>query len=122
MRARIWYHPRCSTCRKAKAALEARGAEVELVEYLKGRVTRDEWAALVDAVGGDPTRLLRRREPMYRDLKLDAKVAAGNVGREQVIELLARHPRLLERPVVQAGGRTVIARPAERALEVLPGG
>jgi arsenate reductase len=112
--ATLWYHPRCSTCRKVRARLEERGAEVELVEYLKGRMTRDDWAKLVDDVGGDPTRLLRAREPLYKDLKLEEKIAQGKVRREQVIELLAKHPQLLERPVVRVGGRTAIVRPAEK--------
>ncbi|HEV8360538.1 MAG TPA: ArsC/Spx/MgsR family protein, partial [Candidatus Thermoplasmatota archaeon] len=85
MRVRLWYNPRCTTCRKAKALLDGAGAEVELVEYLKGKRTEAEWAALVDALGGDPTRLLRSREPLYRDLKLEQKIAAGKIGRAQVI-------------------------------------
>jgi arsenate reductase (glutaredoxin) len=119
VRVRIYHNPRCTTSRKAKAALEGAGAEVEVVEYLKGKVPRAEWAALLDAVGGDPTRLLRSREPLYKDLKLEQRIAAGKVGREQVLDLLVQHPQLLERPVLLAEGRGLIARPAEKALDVL---
>lgn len=115
----LYHNPRCATSRKAKAALEAAGAELAIVEYLKGRVTRAEWAAVLDAVGGDPTRLLRAREPLYTDLKLADKIAAGKVGREQVLDLLTKHPQLLERPVVVRGAKGLIARPAERALDAL---
>lgn len=118
MRVRVWHNPRCATSQKAVALLRARGAEPDLVEYMKGKVTREAWAALVDALGGDPTRLLRSREPLYKDLKLDAKIAAGKVGRDEVIDLLTKHPRLLERPVVE-GKRVLIARPAERAADAL---
>ena len=121
MRATVWYHPRCNTCRKVRASLEAAGHEVALVEYLKGKVPREEWARLVDAVGGDATRLLRAREPMYKDLKLDQKIAQGKIGREQVIDLLHKHPQLLERPVVEVGERCAIARPAERVQALLAG-
>jgi arsenate reductase len=119
VRATVWYNPRCNTCRKVKAALEAGGAEVETVEYLKGKVTHDEWAALVDAVGGEPTKLLRSREPLYKDLKLEQKIAQGKIGRDQVIDLLRKHPQLLERPVVVTENCSFIARPAEKAQEVL---
>jgi len=121
MQATIWHNPRCSTSRKVLAALQERGVEAQVVAYLKGRMTREDWAALVDAVGGDPTRLLRAREPLYQDLKLDAKIAAGKVGREQVIDLLHKWPQLLERPVVRLGATTAIVRPAEKLRELLEG-
>lgn len=117
MRARLWFNPRCATCRKAKAALDGAGCDVEVVEYLKGRVPREAWATMLDAVGGDPARLLREREPLYKDLKLAAKRAQGKLGREEVLDLLVKHPQLLERPVVEARGKGVIARPAEKALD-----
>lgn len=119
MRVVLFHNPRCTTSRKAKEALEAKGAELDVVEYMKGKVTRAQWAELLDAVGGDPTRLLRAREPLYTDLKLADKIAAGKVGREQVLDLLVKHPRLLERPVVLAQGKGLIARPAEKALDAL---
>ena len=119
MRARLYHNPRCATSRKALAALQAAGAELDVVEYLKGKVPRSEWAAVLDKVGGDPTRLLRAREPLFKDLKLAPKIAAGKLGREEVLDLLTKHPRLLERPVVVVGERGLIARPAERALELL---
>lgn len=119
MRVELWHNPRCATSRKAKAALEAKGAEIAVVDYMKGRVSRNQWAALVDAIGGDPTRLLRSREPFYRDLKLQEKIAQGKIGRNEVIDLLTKHPRLLERPVVVTPRKAIVARPAEKALEVL---
>lgn len=119
VRVQLWHNPRCNTSRRAKAGLEAAGAELDVVEYMKSRVTRDQWAALLDAVGGDPTRLLRSREPLYADLKLADKIAARKIGREQVLELLVKYPQLLERPVVVARGKGLIARPAEKALEAL---
>lgn len=119
VRVQLWHNPRCNTSRRAKAGLEAAGAVLEVVEYMKGRVTRGQWAALLDAVGGDPTQLLRSREPLYHDLKLDERIAAGKVGREQVLDLLVKHPRLLERPVVVREGRGLIARPAEKVLDML---
>jgi arsenate reductase len=115
----LWHHPRCATSRKALGLLQEAGAEVDIVEYLKGRVDRARWAGLVDAVGGDPTRLLRAREPLFKDLKLEAKIAAGKIGREEVIDLLTKHPQLLERPVVVTGDKAVIARPAEKVREAL---
>jgi arsenate reductase len=38
---------------------------------------------------------------------------------EQVVELLLRHPRLLQRPVIVRGDRAVIGRPKARVAEFL---
>ncbi len=44
MKAKIWHNPRCSKSREALALLEAAGAEITIVEYLKHPPTRDELA------------------------------------------------------------------------------
>ncbi len=38
---------------------------------------------------------------------------------EAVTDLLLRHPELMQRPVVVRGNRAIIARPAERVIEIL---
>ena len=38
---------------------------------------------------------------------------------DAVVEVLVRHPQLLERPLLVSGDRAVIGRPTERARDVL---
>jgi arsenate reductase len=59
--------------------------------------------------------MLRKKEPLYAELGLAGKSPSV----ERVARLLAEHPRLLERPVLVKGARTVVARPAERTAEFL---
>ena len=56
-----------------------------------------------------------RKDKRFHELGLRA---TDYTSREQVIELLLQHPELMERPVVIRGQRAVIARPAERVLEL----
>ena len=71
---------------------------------------------LLGLLGGPPADLVRK-DKRFKEIGLEA---GDYVTREQVIALLVAHPELMERPVVVRGACAVIARPAERVLELLP--
>ena len=111
----IWHNTRCSKSRGAHALLAERGVTPAVVRYLDDPPSREEIARVVGLLGGDPRALLRTGEPEYRALGL------AGADDEAVLDALAAHPRLIERPVVLRGDRAVVARPPERALELLDG-
>ena len=55
-------------------------------------------------------------EPIYKELKLVQK----KYSEDELIDLMEKHPELIERPIVERGSRAILARPAERILEILP--
>jgi arsenate reductase len=59
--------------------------------------------------------VLRTKEPIYEELGLDRRSATD----DELIALMAEHPQLLQRPIVERGDRAVLARPPERVLELL---
>jgi arsenate reductase len=109
----VWLNPRCSKCRGAEELLADRGVDAQKIYYLDSPPSREEIARVVDLLGGDPRALVRTGEPVYRDLGL------AGADREQLLDALAAHPELIERPVVVRGERAVVARPPERLLELL---
>jgi arsenate reductase (glutaredoxin) len=62
-----------------------------------------------------PREVLRTKEPVYKELGLDTR----DVGDDELIALMAEHPQLLQRPIVERGDRAVLARPPERVEEIL---
>ena len=60
--------------------------------------------------------LLRSGEDEYKTLGL----ADTNLSDAQLIDAMASHPRLIERPILVAGDKAVIGRPPEKVLEILP--
>jgi len=64
----------------------------------------------------DPPGALVRKDKRFVSLGLRE---SDYTTREHVIAILLDHPELMERPVVIRGSRAVIARPAERVLELL---
>ena len=110
----IWANPRCSKSRGAETLLADRGIEVERVLYLSTPPSRAEIERVLSLLGADdPRALVRTGEPAYRDLGL------AGADRDALLDALAEHPELIERPVVIRGNRAVVARPPERLLELL---
>lgn len=111
----VFHNPACSKSRRAVEILRERGAAFDVVEYLKHPPSRATLEQLVATPGIVPGELVRR-DRRFAELGLtDADCATP----AKVVDLLAAHPELMERPVIVATGRAVIARPPEKALDVL---
>jgi arsenate reductase (glutaredoxin) len=117
MSVTIFHNPQCSKSRGALGILNERGVDHDVVEYLKAPPDRATLGRILTLLGGAPGALVRR-DSRYKELGLRE---ADHATREQVIELLLKHPELMERPVVIRGDQAVIGRPPERVLELLEG-
>jgi arsenate reductase len=110
----VWYNPRCSKCRGAEELLAAYGVPARRVRYLDDPPSAAEIARVLTLLGAaDPRVLMRTSEPRYEELGL-ADATAG-----ELIDAMASHPELIERPVVIWADRAVIARPPELLLPLL---
>jgi arsenate reductase len=111
----LYHNPSCSKSRGAKEILESRGADFEIVEYLKTPLDASQIRVLLDLLGVEPAELVRR-DSHFKELGLDAGdyTSAGAVA-----ELLAEHPKLMQRPVAVRGKKAVIARPSELVETIL---
>lgn len=106
----------CSTCRKLAALLAARGVEYEGVEYHKTSLDEATIRELLAKAELGPRDVLRLREPLVAELGL---LDGAGVSDDALIAAIAKHPRLLQRPIVVRGDRALLARPVERVLELL---
>lgn len=111
----VYEKPTCTTCRKLAKLLDERGIDFERVNYHVDPLPAEKIRELLAKAGAAPRDFLRTKEPIYRELGL----AEREVSDDELVQLMAEHPQLLQRPVVEAGNRAVLARPVERALEVL---
>jgi arsenate reductase len=110
----VWANDRCSKSRGAEALLQERGVEYERIPYLEQAFSRPELERVLGLLGTeDPRVLVRTGEPEYAELGL------ATADRGALLDALAAHPSLLQRPVVIRGDRAVVARPAEKVLELL---
>jgi arsenate reductase len=101
----------CTTCRRLVALLTERGIEFESVEYMIEPIGEATLRELLAKAGLRPRDVVRMKEPGARDLPLDDD--------EATLRALVERPELLQRPIVERGGRAVLARPPEKVLELL---
>lgn len=110
----IYHNPRCSKSRAALALLEERKVPVNVVEYLKQPPTRDELQALRQKLALAPAAWVRKGEDAYEQAKLGA-----HSSEEELLDAMAKHPILIERPIAVRGNKAVVGRPPEKVLELL---
>lgn len=112
----LYHNPRCSKSRGALELLEARGLTPTVVRYLETPLNAGQIKALLGKLGISARQLLRTGEDEYKMLQL----ADDSLSEAQLIDAIAAHPKLMERPILEAGDKAVIGRPPENLLELLP--
>ena len=95
--------------------LRESGVPFEQVNYYVQPLTKKKLTELVRKMNLKPRELLRKSEPVYKELGL----ASGEFSNSQLIALMVEHPDLLQRPIVERGDRAVLGRPTENVKELL---
>lgn len=115
MKATIWHNNRCSNSRGALALLQEAGADIEVINYLEDPPDPATLRRLLDEMGIPACDLLRDKEAAYAELELAQK----RDDEAALIEAMAMHPQLINRPIVRTAKGTALCRPPERVRELL---
>jgi len=94
--------PSCTTCRKAKAFLEKRKAELDLRDLGKDMMSVEELDVLIGK--RDLRMFLNTRNELYRTRKMGLNPPS----RDEALQLMAGEPNLIRRPVVLRGADIVL--------------
>lgn len=115
MKLTIYHNPRCSKSRTTLEIIRARGIEPRIVHYLEDMPDAAALLHLARLLDTDIRALMRQSESEYREAD---DLPAGD---EALAAWLARHPRVLQRPVVvdEENNRAVIGRPPENVRRLL---
>ncbi len=112
----IYHNPECGTSRNTLALIRHAGVEPEVIEYLVTPPSREVLTGLIAAMGISPRALLREKGTPYDELNL----VSPHWTDEQLIEQMLAHPILINRPIVITPLGTLLCRPSERVLKLLP--
>ena len=109
----IYHNPKCSTSRKTLELLRDNGIEPKVVQYLKTPPSREELLTMIRDAGIEVRSAVRKRESLYAELNL------ADASDEELLDAMAEHPILIERPFVVTGKGTRLARPLDGVREIL---
>ncbi len=108
-----WHNPRCSKSRQGLALLQEKGAEVEVIEYLKTPPAIARLKEVARLLGVAPREMMRTKEAAYKELGL------ADAGDEELFEAMHRQASLIERPIAINDSKAAIGRPPENLLAIL---
>ena len=112
---KIYHNPRCSKSRKTLQIIRDHGVEPEVVEYLKTPPTESEIKKISTLLGLDPKRFVRTSENDFKENGLSEKISDN----EAMFRLMAKFPKVIERPIVVSDDSAIIGRPPENVLKIL---
>ena len=115
MKITIYQKPTCTTCRQVHAALRDAGVDFDAVDYYTDPIPKTKLRELLRKMGMSARELLRTKEEIYKTLGLAKKT----LPEDDLIDLMIKHPDLIQRPLVERGDRAILARPAETVKTLL---
>ena len=95
--------------------LRESGVDFKKVNYYIQTLNKKKLTELIRKMSISPRELLRTSEPIYRELGL----AKGEFSDAEIIDLMIKHPDLIQRPIVERGGQAVLGRPTENVKQLL---
>jgi len=111
----FYHNPRCSKSRQTLKLVEDAGADVIIIPYLEGVLSEADIITLLSKLGFSSARqLMRTGEAIYKELELKTENDEA-----KLIRALAKHPKLIERPIVVKGDKAVLGRPPENVTQFL---
>jgi arsenate reductase len=114
MKITVYEKPTCTTCRKLTNLFRENGVDWDRVNYFIEPFTEKKLAKVIRKTGMRPYEVLRRAEPEFRTLGITEETPDSNV-----IAAMVAHPAIIQRPIVEVGDRAVLARPVEKALDLI---
>lgn len=110
----VYHNPRCSKSREGLALVQNSGKDFFVREYLKSPLSQTELANLIDKLGMTPMELVRVNEEIWKK-----EFKHKELNSEDIMSALIKHPKLIERPIIENEDKAVVGRPSSNIEELL---
>ena len=110
----VYEKPTCTTCRNLATLFRENGIEYDDVNYFIEPFTYDKLERLIKKTGLTPFDVLRKNEAGVKNRGIDSDTPDA-----EVIRAMVDDPSIIQRPIVEVGSKAVLARPVEKALEII---
>ena len=110
----VYEKPTCTTCRNLAELLKENGIGYEKVDYYIDPLSEEKLRELLGKANLKAFDILRKKEPLFKELNISEDTPS-----EEIIKWIVENPNLMQRPIVEVGDKAVLARPVEKALELI---
>lgn len=110
----IYHNPRCSKSRQGLDVLKESGKDFKVREYIKEPVSEEELSEVLEKLGMAPIELVRTEEKIWKE-----NYKGKDLSDEELIRVMAEHPKLIQRPIVVKDNSAVVGRPASNIKELI---
>ena len=109
----IYHNKMCSKSRSALNFMIDKKIQLEVIEYLKNKLTREDLKRIIKILNVNPIEIVRVKDICWKE-NYQKNYDAGFISNSELIDILIKHPRIIERPIVICGDKGIIARPLEK--------
>ena len=111
---KIYHNPRCRKSRQTLEIIKKNKKEFEIVEYLKDNLGISELEIIIEKLGITPVELVRKNELIWKE-----NYKGKNLSDKEIVQAMIENPKIMERPIVENGGKVVLGRPPENVLKII---
>lgn len=110
----IYHNPKCKKSREGLKYLQTKGIALEVVNYINNGISEQELKDIIKKLNINPSDIVRKQEDLYRK-----ELKGKNFTDIEWMKILVENPRLIQRPIVVAKYKAVIAQPPDKVEELL---
>jgi len=110
---KIYHNPRCLKSRQTLKIIKKKTSKFEIIEYIKNKITFDEITKLLAKLNMKPLEIVRTQESIWKE-----NYKTKDMSDNEIINVLAKYPKLIERPIVENNNKAIIGRPPENVLSL----
>ena len=105
----VYHNPRCGKSRNCLAFLDENKQEYKITKYLEEPLDTKTIKSLLEKLGLKPLELVRQKEKIWIE-----NYKNQNLSDQAIIEAMAAHPILMERPIIIKDNKAIIARESDK--------
>lgn len=110
----ILHNPRCGKSRNCLAFATESEVEFEIINYIENPLSIDDLKILIKKLGIKPLELVRQKETIWVE-----NYKGKSMTDSDIIKALAKHPILIERPIIIDGDKAIIGREIDKVASFL---
>ena len=111
---KIYHNPRCKKSRETLSLIQKKKINIEIILYLDANLTVIEIKQILKKLNITAIELIRKNEKIWKEQN-----NKGKLEEIDLINLMIKYPKIIERPIVISNDKAIIGRPPENVLKII---